>query len=105
MRHGAGSDEPVGCESEVADLSASAMACLNIAKKHSLLCHPHFATNSKQMYVHLLSREEFCNEFARELLLPEEKIKGISLAPAEEAWSEGERRTHRRNSDQSRHMY
>jgi Zn-dependent peptidase ImmA (M78 family) len=72
---------------------------------YSLLCHPHFATNSKQMYVHLLSREEFCNEFARELLLPEEKIRGISLAPAEEAWSEGERRTHRRNSDQSRHLY
>jgi hypothetical protein len=60
---------------------------------YSFLCHSRFSPNSKQLYGRLLTREQFCNEFARELLLPKHKIKNISLALVEKGWSDGERLT------------
>jgi hypothetical protein len=58
---------------------------------YSLMCHPLTSEDFRRSHELVANREQFCNQFARELLLRDDTIKHISLAFAEEVWFEGDR--------------
>jgi hypothetical protein len=56
-----------------------------------MICHSRVDENFRRKHKLVANREQFCNEFARMLLLRDEKIKQISLALVEESWTPRER--------------